>query len=73
VERGGGANVLGSPALALDHLARLLGDQPEFDPLAGGEVITTGTLTDALPIAPGEHWTSDYGALDIDGLSVSFT
>lgn len=73
VERGGGANVLGSPALALHHLARLVGDQPEFDPLAGGEIITTGTLTNALPIAPGEQWTSDYGALGIDGLSVSFS
>jgi 2-oxo-3-hexenedioate decarboxylase len=73
VEHGGGANVLGSPALALDHLARVLYDQPEFASLAAGEIITTGTLTDALPIKSGEHWTSDYGTLDIDGLGISFT
>jgi 2-oxo-3-hexenedioate decarboxylase len=73
IEQGGGANVLGSPALALDHLARILCDQPEFAPLAAGEIITTGTLTDALPIKSGERWTSDYGTLDIDGISISFT
>jgi len=73
VDRGVGANVLGSPALALAHLARLLATQPQFQPLAPGEVITTGTLTDAWPIAPGEIWTSDYGALGIGGVTVEFT
>ena len=73
VDRGVGANVLGSPALALAHLARLLATQPQFQPLARGEVITTGTITDAWPIVPGEIWTSDYGALGIGGVTVEFT
>ena len=66
-------NVLGSPVLALDHLARILRDQAQFAPLATGEIITTGTLTDLQPIKPGECWTSDYGTLDLDGISISFT
>ena len=72
VDRGVGANVLDSPALALAHLARLVADQPNFPPLAAGEIITTGTLTDAWPVAPGEVWSSNYGALGLDGLTVRF-
>jgi len=72
VERGGGANVLGSPALALAHLVRLLASQPQFPPLAAGEIITTGTLTDAWPVTAGETWSSDYGGLGLAGLTVSF-
>jgi len=72
VDRGVGANVLDSPALALAALARLLAGQPQFPPLAAGEIVTTGTLTDAWPIAPGEVWSSDYGKLGLAGLTVAF-
>lgn len=71
VDRGTGADVLGSPALALLHLARALAVQPQFPPLAAGEIITTGSLTDAWPICAGETWSSDYGALGIGGLTVT--
>jgi 2-oxo-3-hexenedioate decarboxylase len=30
--------------------------------LAPGDVITTGTWTDAFPIASGQHWTADFPA-----------
>ena len=73
VDRGLGANVLDSPALALADLARVLSEQPQFPPLAAGEIVTTGTITDAWPIAPGETWTSDYGNLGLQGLTVTFT
>ena len=72
VDRGIGSNVLDSPALALAHLARIVTDQPQVPPLASGEIITTGTLTDAWPVAPGEIWSSDYGALGIEGLTLRF-
>ncbi len=68
IDRGVGANVLGSPALALAHLARVLADQPAMPPLAAGELVTTGTITDAWPVAPGDSWSSDYGALGLPGL-----
>ena len=48
-------------------------DAAASPPLAAGEVITTGTVTDAWPVAPGETWTSDYGALGIPGLTVTFS
>ena len=72
VDRGRGANVLDSPALSLAHLARVLAEQPQFPPLAAGEMITTGTLTDAWPVKPGEVWSSDYGDLGLKGLTVTF-
>jgi len=72
VERGKGANVLGSPLNALAHLAQLLATQPQFAPLGAGEVITTGTLTDAWPVRPGETWESDYGLLGVPGLTLRF-
>jgi 2-oxo-3-hexenedioate decarboxylase len=65
VERGGGANVLGSPVLALQHLGRVVASQPEAPALAAGEVVTTGTLTDAWPLEPGSVWRAEYGALDL--------
>ena len=71
VDQGIGANVLGSPALALGYLARTVAGQPRSAPLAPGEIITTGTLTDAWPIRSGETWQSDYGSLGLDGLKVT--
>ena len=72
IDRGVGANVLGSPALALAHLARVLADQTIAPPLTAGEIVTTGTITDAWPVAPGETWSSDYGELGLTGLTLTF-
>ena len=72
IDEGAGANVLDSPALALAHLASVLAGQPQFPPLAAGEIVTTGTITDAWPVAKGETWTSDYGTLGLPGLTLTF-
>jgi len=72
IDEGVGANVLDSPALALAHLARVLAGQPQFPALAAGEIVTTGTITDAWPVAKGETWTSDYGTLGLPGMTLSF-
>ena len=72
VDRGVGANVLDSPARALIHLARLLADQPASPPVGAGEIVTTGTVTDAWPVAPGRTWTADYGALGLRPIELAF-
>jgi 2-oxo-3-hexenedioate decarboxylase len=72
VDTGAGSNVLDSPALALVHLARVLAGQPQFPPLAPGEIVTTGTITDAWPVAKGQTWTSDYGTLGLPGMTLTF-
>ena len=72
--RGVGANALDHPALALAFLADILARQPQFDPLAAGEIITTGTLTAAYSIKPGEIWSSVYdGLAGATGLELTFT
>ena len=70
---GVGANVLDSPAHALGFLADLLAKQPFMQPLAPGEVITTGTITDALPVRPGETWSTAISGLPLQNLTISYT
>jgi 2-oxo-3-hexenedioate decarboxylase len=72
VDRGKGANVLDSPLLALQHLVDLLATQPESPPLAAGEVITTGTITDAHAVTAGETWSTQVVGLPLPGLTLTF-
>jgi len=71
VDTGVGANVLDGPAHALAFLRDVLAAQPESPSLAGGEIVTTGTITDAWPVARGDRWTSDYGELPVRGLTLA--
>lgn len=70
---GVGANVLGSPAYALGFLADLLAKQPFMQPLAAGEVVSTGTITDALPVKPGETWSTEITGLPLQKLTIYYT
>ena len=73
MDRGKGSNALDHPALALAFLADILARQPAFDAPAAGEIITTGTLTAALPIKAGETWQSRYEGLPgVAGLTLRF-
>ena len=73
VDRGFGEIVLGSPLAALGHLVGLLRAQPEAPPLATGEIISTGTLTDAHPVAPGETWSTEIRGLPLFGMRLAFS
>jgi 2-oxo-3-hexenedioate decarboxylase len=70
VDRGHAANVLGGPLLALRHLVDLLARDPTQPSLAAGEIVTTGTLTRAFPIAPGQTWATALHGVALDGISV---
>ena len=70
VDRGVGANVLGSPLAALAHLVELLARQPDAPKLAAGELVTTGVITDAHPVAPGERWSTQLSGIALPGLSL---
>ncbi len=57
-DEGHATNVLGGgPLAALRHLVGALAGNPESPPLAAGEIITTGTLTRALPSRPARPGT----------------
>ena len=69
---GFGSDVMDSPVKALWHIHQLLKTQPSLPPLAAGEIIATGTWTDAVPIEPGQTWTSAFSGVMLPGLTVSF-
>lgn len=73
IDHGRAANVLDGPLLALKHLVELLESDPDNPQLAAGEIVTTGTLTRAFPIVPGETWSTAPSGVDLAGVSVRYT
>jgi 2-oxo-3-hexenedioate decarboxylase len=71
VDEGVGANVLDGPLHALAHFLAALRDCPGATDLQPGDVVTTGTWTDAWPVQRGEQWRADFGA-PLAPLSVRF-
>lgn len=70
VEEGSGKKVLGNPALCLGELAAGLLRQPGAEPLAGGDLVSSGTLTTSAPIAPGETWGAEVDGIDLAPLTL---
>lgn len=73
VETAKGSNVLGSPLSAIAHLLSVLAKQPDHEPLQGGEMVTTGTITTAQSVRAGETWRSEVEGIALPGLTVEFT
>jgi 2-keto-4-pentenoate hydratase len=72
IDRGHAANVLDGPLAALRHLVGLLAHDPVNPPLAAGEIVTTGTLTRAMPVKPGETWSTALHGIPLDGIRLRF-
>lgn len=72
VERGQGANVLDGPLRALHHFLAELRRCPGAPDLQAGDVVTTGTWTDAWAVAPGQRWSAEFEA-PLSRLAVRFT
>ncbi len=62
VEEGAGANVLDNPLRALHYFLTELRECAGASDLQAGDVITTGTWTDAWPVQPGEQWSAEFSA-----------
>jgi 2-keto-4-pentenoate hydratase len=73
IDRGNAANVMEGPVSALRYLAALLAGDTDNPPLAAGEIVTTGTLTRAMPVKPGETWTTALRGIPLDGISLRFS
>ena len=71
-EHGRASNVLDGPVSALRHLVGLLAQDALNPPLAAGEIVTTGTLTRALPVKPGETWTTQLHGIPLEGIGLRF-
>jgi 2-oxo-3-hexenedioate decarboxylase len=70
VEEGSGKNCLRSPALCLAELAGAVALRPGAAPLASGELVSSGTLTNGHPVAGGETWQADAIGLPLSGLKL---
>jgi 2-oxo-3-hexenedioate decarboxylase len=70
VAEGSGRNSLRSPALCLAELASAIGRHAGADPLVAGELVSSGSLTAAQPIAPGEKWRATVNGLPVADLTV---
>jgi|GEM_PF-126711 len=60
--QGQGSLVLDSPLQALHHFVAELHSCPGAPPLLPGDVVTTGTWTDALPVQAGQTWRAEFDA-----------
>jgi 2-keto-4-pentenoate hydratase len=72
MDRGQSKNVLGGPVSALRHLVELLAHDEINPPLAAGEVVTTGTLTRAMPVRSGETWNTALNGISLAGIQLRF-
>ncbi|MCR6735223.1 MAG: hydratase [Afipia sp.] len=72
IERGHARDVLDGPLSALKHLVNLLAQDEDNPPIAAGEIITTGTLTKAMPVRSGERWTTELTGIPLGGIDILF-
>jgi 2-oxo-3-hexenedioate decarboxylase len=68
VERGEGSAVLDGPLNALRLWVDAMAAQPQHWPIVAGDIVTTGTLTDAQPLRPGQRWETRLGDPRLSGL-----
>lgn len=72
IDEGVGSDVLDGPLHALHHFARELQRCPDGPTLMAGDVVTTGTWTDAWPIEPGQRWRSVFDG-ELGSLTIALT
>lgn len=73
VDRGHARNVLGGPLSALRHFVDVLAKDDVNPGLSSGEIVTTGTLTRAMPVKPGEQWTTTVTGIPLESIGVRFS
>lgn len=71
-QSGGGAMVMGSPLIALQSFVKLLAEDKYNPPLCAGEIITTGTLTLAMPVQAGQKWTTKIQGIPLNDITLRF-
>ena len=71
VAEGSGRNSLRSPALCLAELASAMAKQSGTEPLAAGDLVSSGTLTESTPIQPGATWTAAVEGIDLPSLHLA--
>jgi 2-oxo-3-hexenedioate decarboxylase len=70
VAAGSGRNALRGPHLCLAELQAAIGRRCPDEPLAAGELVSSGTLTESASIAAGQIWTATVDGLDLPPLTL---
>lgn len=70
VADGSGRNSLRSPALCLAELASAMAKQGN-DPLAAGDLVSSGTLTESTSIHAGSTWTASVDGIHLPPLALT--
>jgi 2-oxo-3-hexenedioate decarboxylase len=68
VDAGRGSAVLDGPLQALGSWVDAMAAQPQAWPIQAGDVVTTGTLTDAWPLTAGQQWQTALSDARLTGL-----
>jgi len=72
IAQGSGKNSLKNPALCLGELGSAIEKQGQA-PLAAGEYVSSGTLTESQFLAPGDAWKAVIEGLELPALTVQVT
>ena len=70
IETGCGSIVLDGPLTALRQWVDAMAAQLQRWPIGRGDIVTTGTITDAAPLVAGEHWTTRLSDPRLAGLTL---
>ena len=73
VDGGHSSIVLGGPLHALRIWVDAMAAQTAHWPIRAGDIVTTGTVTDAAPMQPGEQWHSRLSDPRLRGLRLHAT
>lgn len=69
-DRGQGAIVLDGPLHALKAMVDAMARTTPHWSIQAGEVVTTGTITDAWPLLPGQRWSTRLSDPRLSGLTL---
>ena len=70
IDEGRGSNVLDGPLSALRIWVDAMAAQPQRWPISAGDIVTTGTLTDAAPMLPGKRFHTRLSDPRLPGLTL---
>jgi 2-oxo-3-hexenedioate decarboxylase len=73
VEEGSADIVLDGPLHALGLWVDAMAARPEPWPIVAGDIVTTGTITDAAPLHPGERWQTRLSDARFAGMTLRTT
>ena len=71
--QGTGETVLGSPMIALRHFVRDIASRDGATSLKAGDLVSTGTWTEAFALARGQRWRAEFEVPGLAPLSLALT